>query len=84
MKTIANDIIPSASYARDHTLSQEDVVRQRIADYIQDAMNNGHHSVCTRMTLNHACLNELLTLGYDVSTDHDARSYTLTHISWKK
>lgn len=75
--------IPSANEARQNTLSQEDILRHRIAEYIQVAMNNGHYSVCTRMTLDHACLNELLNLGYQVSTDHDARSSTLTHISWK-
>jgi hypothetical protein len=76
--------IPSAKEARQNTLSQEDILRHRIAEYIQVAMNNGHYSVCTRMTLDHACLTELLNLGYQVSTDHDARSYTLTHISWKE
>jgi len=76
--------IPSAKEARQNTLSPEDILLLHIAEYIQEAMNNGHYSICIKMTLDHACLTELLNLGYDVSTDHDERSYTLTHISWKE
>lgn len=66
-----------------HILKSNDVVRNKVAKAINEAVAMGHYNVCLRMTLNNDLINELISMGYDVSTDHDERTETLTHISWK-
>lgn len=81
--TIADGIIPSAAHARQCTLSEAQVEQYKIAKSIYEAMHKGHRRICLNQALSQSCLTELMRLGYDVSTDHDAQSQTLTYISWQ-
>ena len=57
--------------------------RTKVIRAINEAVIMGHYNVCLKLTLTHDLLNELIEMGYDVSVDHDERTETLTHISWK-
>ena len=82
--TTAEEVIPPAAHARKHTLSESKVEYYKVAESIYEAMSKGHTSVCLKATLSAQCLAQLLKLGYDVSTDHDERTYAFTYISWKE
>ena len=58
-------------------------MRTKVIRAITEAVIMGHYNVCLKLTLTHDLLNELIEMGYDVSVDHDERTETLTHISWK-
>ena len=58
-------------------------LRTKVIRAINEAVIMGHYNVCLKLTLTNDLLNELISMGYDVSTDHDERTETLTHISWK-
>ncbi len=78
-------LVPSAEYARMHTLSGDDIALQTVGILITNSMHNGLYSVVVPFQLSENNISYLRNLGYNVnvSSVYEDHSAPIVTISWK-